>query len=64
MAKALRVIMLSKYEAKKLYLNANTLLPSHNIYTRYLSREESYFDKNFMNLCHDCITAHVGMARD
>ncbi|KAK6641638.1 hypothetical protein RUM44_013353 [Polyplax serrata] len=34
MAKALRVIMLSKYEAKKLYLNANTLLPSHNIYTR------------------------------
>ena len=34
MAKALRVIMLSKYEAKKLYLNANSLLPSHNVYTR------------------------------
>ncbi|KAL0275534.1 UNVERIFIED_CONTAM: hypothetical protein PYX00_003356 [Menopon gallinae] len=34
MAKALRVIMLKKYEAKKFYLTMNSLLPSHSISTR------------------------------
>lgn len=34
MAKALRVILLTKYAAKKEYMSMNTLLPSHNIYTR------------------------------
>jgi len=36
MAKALRVVMLAKYEAKKLLMANNALPPSYQVSTRYV----------------------------